>query len=93
VLLITINLLGGAKKIIGASSIVFYRPIASLSEILAFLQENAVDSKILDSNNILIAVNGIESSALSGNDTVAKTGDVITVVSVVHGGASNSLLI
>ena len=85
-LLITINLLGGAKKIIGASSIVFYRPIASIPEILAFLQENAVDSKILDSNNILIAVNGIESSALSGNDTVAKTGDVITIVSVVHGG-------
>ncbi len=85
-LLITINLLGGAKKIVGAPSIVFYRSIASISEILAFLQENAVEPKILDSNNILIAVNGIESSALSGNDTVAKTGDVITIVSVVHGG-------
>jgi hypothetical protein len=86
VLLITINLLGGAKKIIGASSIVFYRPTASISEILAFLQENALEPKILDSNNLLIAVNGIESSALSGNDTVAKIGDIITIVSVVHGG-------
>jgi molybdopterin converting factor small subunit len=86
VLLITINLLGGAKKIIGTSSIVFYRPTASISEILAFLQENALEPKILDSNNLLIAVNGIESSALSGNDTVAKTGDIITIVSVVHGG-------
>ena len=85
-LLITINLLGGAKKIIGTSSIVFYRPTASISEILAFLQENALEPKILDSNNLLIAVNGIESSALSGNDTVAKTGDIITIVSVVHGG-------
>ena len=85
-LLITINLLGGAKKIIGSSSIVFYKSIAPISEILAFLQENAAEPKILDSNNILIAVNGIESSALSGNDTVAKTGDVITIVSVVHGG-------
>jgi sulfur-carrier protein len=86
VLLITINLLGGTKKIIGTSSIVFYRPTASISEILAFLQENALEPKILDSNNLLIAVNGIESSALSGNDTVAKTGDIITIVSVVHGG-------
>ena len=85
-LLITINLLGSAKKIIGASSIVFYRPTASISEIFAFLQENALEPKILDSNNLLIAVNGIESSALSGNDTVAKTGDIITIVSVVHGG-------
>ena len=44
------------------------------------------EPKILSVNNILIAVNGVESSALSGNETVAKTGDVITIVSVVHGG-------
>lgn len=84
--LITINMFGGAKKIVGTSSLVFNRSIASISEILEFLQKNAVESKILDVNNILIAVNGIESSALSGNDTIAKTGDVITIVSVVHGG-------
>jgi molybdopterin synthase sulfur carrier subunit len=84
--LITINIFGGAKKIVGTSSLVFNRSIASISEILEFLQKNAVESKILDVNNILIAVNGTESSALSGNDTIAKTGDVITIVSVVHGG-------
>lgn len=84
--MITINMFGGAKKIVGTSSLVFNRSIASISEILEFLQKNAVESKILDVNNILIAVNGIESSALSGNDTIAKTGDVITIVSVVHGG-------
>lgn len=84
--LITINMFGGAKKIVGTSSLVFNRSIASISEILEFIQKNTVESKILDVNNILIAVNGIESSALSGNDTIAKTGDVITIVSVVHGG-------
>jgi sulfur-carrier protein len=84
--LITINILGGAKKIVGTSSLRFNRSKASISEILAFLQENAAEPKILNVNNILIAVNGIESSALLGNDTVAKTGDVITIVSVVHGG-------
>lgn len=84
--MITINMFGGAKKIVGTSSLVFNRSIASISEILEFLQKNAVESKILDVNNILIAVNGIESSALSGNDTIVETGDVITIVSVVHGG-------
>ena len=84
--LITINILGGAKKIVGTSSLIFNRSNASVSEILAFLQENAAESKILNVNNILIAINGIESSALSGNDTIAKTGDVITIVSAVHGG-------
>ena len=84
--LITINIFGGAKKIVGTSSLMFNRSNASISEILAFLQENAGESKILNVNNILIAINGIESSALSGNDTIAKTGDVITIVSAVHGG-------
>lgn len=84
--LITINMFGGAKKIVGTSSLEFNRSNASISEILAFLQENAAEPKILSVNNILIAVNGVESSALSGNETVAKTGDVITIVSVVHGG-------
>ncbi len=85
-LLITINLLGGTKKIVGTSSLVFNRSIASISEILEFLQKNAVAPKILDINNIIIAINGIESSALSGNNTIVETGDVITIVSVVHGG-------
>jgi molybdopterin converting factor small subunit len=84
--MITINILGGAKKIVGTSSLEFNRSNASISEILAFLQENAAEPKILSVDNILIAVNGVESSALSGNETVAKTGDVITIVSVVHGG-------
>ena len=84
--MITINILGGARKIVGTSSLEFNRSNASISEILAFLQENAPEPKILSVNNILIAVNGVESSALSGNETVAKTGDVITIVSVVHGG-------
>jgi molybdopterin converting factor small subunit len=84
--LITINILGGAKKIVGTSSLMLNRSNASISEILAFLQDNAGESKILNVINILIAINGIESSALSGNDTIAKTGDVITIVSAVHGG-------
>ena len=84
--LITINMFGGAKKIVGTSSLVFNRSSASIVEILQFLQENTSEPKILNLNNILIAVNGIESSALSGNEIVAKSGDVITIVSVVHGG-------
>ena len=59
--MITINILGGAKKIVGTSSLEFNRSNASISEILAFLQENVPEPKILSVNNILIAVNGVES--------------------------------
>jgi molybdopterin converting factor small subunit len=34
----------------------------------------------------LIAINGVESSVLSGNDTLVQTGDKVTIVPVVHGG-------
>jgi molybdopterin synthase sulfur carrier subunit len=84
--LITIKLLGGAKKAAGRSCITFNKPLASISEILTFLRENAVESKILNPNNILIAINGADSALLSGNDTLVKTGDIVTIVTVVHGG-------
>jgi sulfur-carrier protein len=84
--LITIKLLGGAKKAVGRSYITFNKPFASISEILTFLRENAVESKILNPNNILITINGADSALLSGNDTLVNTGDVVTIVTVVHGG-------
>jgi len=50
------------------------------------LQSQAKDSRIFNSNNLLIAINGVESSVLSGNDTLVQTGDKVTIVPVVHGG-------
>jgi molybdopterin synthase sulfur carrier subunit len=84
--LITIKLLGGAKKAVGQSDIILDRPLASIAEILKFLKENAVQSKILDPNNILIAINGADSAMLYGDDTIVKTGDTVTIVTIVHGG-------
>lgn len=86
--MITIKLLGGAKKAVGKSCIIFDKPFASISEILTFLKENSVEPKILDPNNILITINGADSSLLSGNDTLVKTGDMVTIVTVVHGGCN-----
>jgi molybdopterin converting factor small subunit len=84
--LITIKLLGGAKKAVGQSRVILDRPFASIAEILKFLKENAVQSKILDPNNILIAINGADSTMLYGDDAIVKAGDTVTIVTVVHGG-------
>ncbi|MGC2426187.1 MAG: MoaD/ThiS family protein, partial [Nitrososphaeraceae archaeon] len=73
---------------IGRSCIIFNKPFASISEILTFLKENAVESKILNPNNILIAINGADSALLCENDTLVKTGDMVTIVTVVHGGCN-----
>jgi sulfur-carrier protein len=93
--LITINLLGGARKAIGKSSVILEKHSTSIQEVLEFLKENAVATPhfpegsrktTLDYNNILITINGVESTILGGTDTSIQSGDVVTIVTVVHGG-------
>lgn len=41
----------------------------------------------LDTKNILVAVNGVDSSALQGRDTMLRTGDVVSIIPIIHGGS------
>jgi hypothetical protein len=85
--LITINLLGGAKKAVGSPLLVYEKPTASIAEIVSFLQHNARTSHdSLKLDNILVVVNGVESSALPGNKMLVEQGDIVTIVPIVHGG-------
>ena len=85
--MITIRLLGGAKKAVGKSSTVILEPRLSISQILNLIRNDAREPGLLNSSNLLIAVNGVESSSLDGNETIIQSGDIVTIVSVVHGGA------
>ena len=84
--MIAIRLLGGAKKAVGKPTFSLDRQHASVSEILKFLQDISVEPQLLQRNNLIVAVNGIDSAALQGGNTVAKDGDTVTIVTVVHGG-------
>ncbi|MFZ0328952.1 MAG: MoaD/ThiS family protein [Nitrososphaeraceae archaeon] len=84
--MITINLLGGAKKALGKSEISIDSPEVSVREILAFLNTNATEKRIIESSNILVVVNGMDTSVLEGVDTVVRTGDTVKIVTIVHGG-------
>jgi sulfur-carrier protein len=84
--LINIKLLGGIKKTAGRSSLVFNKQIASISEVLTFLKDNVNDPNILDTDNVLVTINGADSSMLSKDENILKTGDSVTIVTIVHGG-------
>jgi molybdopterin synthase sulfur carrier subunit len=84
--LINIKLLGGIKKTAGRSSLVFNKQIASISEVLTFLKDIVNDPKILDTDNVLVTINGADSSMLSKDENILKTGDSVTIVTIVHGG-------
>ena len=84
--MINIKLLGGIKKAAGRSSLVLNKHIASISEILSFLKDNVRDPEIFDADNILVTINGADSSVLSQDENIVKAGDSVTVVTIVHGG-------
>jgi tRNA threonylcarbamoyladenosine modification (KEOPS) complex Cgi121 subunit/molybdopterin converting factor small subunit len=87
--MITIRLLGGARKALdGKSSIEFDKSDVTISQILDHLHDLATDSLLLNPENLIVAVNGVDSAALDGKNTRAKHGDIVTVVTVVHGGAT-----
>jgi len=90
--MITIKLIGGAKKSfltekleIDASDI----SIKELTDLLLELQPS--DSPKLDVNNILIAINGVDSSAMDRETYVIKNNDLVSIIPVIHGGAAKKL--
>jgi tRNA threonylcarbamoyladenosine modification (KEOPS) complex Cgi121 subunit/molybdopterin converting factor small subunit len=89
--MIAIRLLGGAKKAVGKPSVDLDRPSASVAEILKFLAGISTDARLLQPNNLIVAVNGVDSAALQGQNTIAKSGDTVTIVTVVHGGTDYDL--
>jgi sulfur-carrier protein len=84
--LITLKLLGGVKFAVGKNSVVIDKSQSTVKEIIEELKNKAIEPKILNEKNLMVSVNGIDSSVTGGKETVIKTGDVITIVTIIHGG-------
>jgi len=62
--MITVKLLGGAKKSFSTDTMLFEKNILTLSELIdSLIQRKPKDTMEFDTANLLIAVNGIDSSA------------------------------
>ena len=84
--MITLKLLGGVKKAIGKNSIVIDKSQSNLKEIFEELKNKSTDARIIDEKNLMISVNGVDSSVIGGKEAIIKTGDIITIVTIIHGG-------
>ena len=79
--------MGGAKKSFGAEQLSADLDGVKIRELLDYLLSiKPKDTTNLDTQNTLIAVNGVDSSALDGLDTVIKSGDSVSIIPVIHGG-------
>jgi sulfur-carrier protein len=85
--LISINLLGSIKKLIGHSNLqINEEESVNVKEIISYLENNYYSNNKINENEILVAINGIESSLLGGHNAKISSGDIVTILSVVHGG-------
>ena len=84
--MISVKLLGGARRAVGKERLEIEKNDAKLHDIVEILRSMSSNNNIFDSNNLLIVVNGVESSMLGGLNATVKDGDVISIVPVVHGG-------
>ena len=80
------KLLGGVKFAVGKNSVVIDKSQSTVKEIIEELKNEALEPKILNEKNLMVSVNGIDSSVTGGKETIIKTGDVITIVTIIHGG-------
>jgi len=90
--MIVVKFLVGAKKSFNSEQLKIDEsdvPIRDLLELLLKLKPR--DTSDLDFENILIAVNGSDSSAMEGKSTIVRNGDVVSIIPVIHGGSSKKL--
>lgn len=86
--MITVKLLGGAKKSFGLDLISADLQDATIRDLLDYLVSiKPKNTPELDAKNVLIAVNGADSSAMDGLDTIIHDGDVVSIIPIIHGGA------
>jgi molybdopterin converting factor small subunit len=83
--LITLKLLGSIKKYCGKDNIIINEKEIKLSNIFSVLNQNISNSQLIDKENLLILINGVDLS-VCGTDQKIKSGDIVTVANLIHGG-------
>ena len=90
--MINVNFIGGARKSFETDSLEITQKIETISELITYLisqkPENTPD---FDGKNLLIAVNGVDSSALEGIDTKLNSNDVVNIIPIIHGGSKTNV--
>ena len=88
----TINFTGGARKSFQADSLEISQNLNNISELIRYLIEHKPENTPdFDGKNLLIAVNGVDSSALDGADTKLNSDDVVNIIPIIHGGSKTDV--
>jgi len=90
--MIIIKLIGGAKKSFNSEQLKIDKSDVSVNELLQLLLKTKPENTSeFDVENILIAINGSDSSAMNGKNTIVHDGDIVSIIPVIHGGSPKKL--
>ena len=90
--MITINFTGGARKSFQTDSLKITKNISNISELITYLiSQKPNNTPNFDGKNLLIAINGVDSSALDGINTQLKSDDVVNIIPIIHGGSKTNV--
>lgn len=91
--MITVKLFGGAKKSFLSEQFQIDKTDISIYKLLEILSDlQPPNFPKLDTENILIAINGTDSSAMEGRSTIIKNNDLVSIIPLIHGGLSKRIL-
>ena len=92
--MVTIKLVGGARKSFSTDQLELDIDDVTIEKLLEILLERKPkNTPTLDTNNILVAVNGADSSAMEGKMTRIKNSDLISIIPIIHGGSNKKIVI
>jgi len=86
-----VNFVGGARKSFQTDSLEISQNLKTISELITYLVEHKPENTPdFDGKNILIAINGVDSSAIDGNDTKLNSTDIVNIIPIIHGGSKTN---
>ena len=89
----TVKFVGGAKKSFPTEYLKIDKSDISIQELIDLLPGlKSKDAPDLDTENVLIAINGADSSAMDGKSTKIKDNDVVSIIPIIHGGTSKKFI-
>ena len=90
--MITVKFVGGAKKSFSTDQLQIDKSDISVQDLLEMLPSlQPENTPVLDTENVLVAINGADSSAMEGKSTVLKNDDLVSIIPVIHGGSQKKI--
>jgi molybdopterin converting factor small subunit len=84
--MIKVKAYGHLAKALGKAELEIDKSEIKVKDILALITSSDTNKSRFSPLTVLIAINGVEISALNREDTIVKSGDELTLIPITHGG-------